>query len=149
MEKVHQCAKCGKEYKTNGHWANEKMCEECFVSRTSRHVIAFFLGLLSFLVLMFVGETYGDPKAAAVAAVYFFVCQFLLSLDNKAAHRNWTLMLALNFVTIILTIIMVIGEKWPTIVSQAPIFLIIPCTATYLGAVMASLSAKRKKGRRS
>ncbi len=112
-----------------------------------KHVIAFFLGLLSFLVLMFVGERYGDPESAAVAAVYFFVCQFLLSLGNKAAHRNWSLMLTLNFVTIMVTIIMVIVEKRPAIISGVPIFLIIPCMATYLGAVMASVSAKRKNGK--
>lgn len=115
----------------------------------SRHVIAFFLGVLSFFVLMFVGETYGLPEAAVAMAVYFCFCQFLLSLGNIAAHRNWTLMLTLNFVTIMATIGMVIFEKLSVIVSQVPITLIIPFAATYLGAVMASLSAKQKKGNRS
>jgi len=109
----------------------------------SRHWIALLLGLLSFVVLMFVGETFGLPAAAAAAAVYFCLCQFFLSRGNMAAHHNWSLMLALDAVTILATVMMVIAENWSVIVSQAPVFLVVPCVATYLGAVLASLAARR------
>jgi hypothetical protein len=109
-----------------------------------KHVIAFCLGLLSFLLLMFVGETAGLPAAGAAAAVYFCLCQFLLSRGNIGAHRDWSLMLTLDAVTLLVTVGMIITEKRPVILSQAPVFLLIPCGATYLGALLASLAVRRR-----
>jgi hypothetical protein len=48
-------------------------------------LIAFFLGLFSFFVPMFVGESAGLFAAFTSLTVYFFVCQFLLSRRNVDA----------------------------------------------------------------
>ena len=66
--------------------------------------VAFFLGLFSFFLFMFIGEKlsyhYGNVGlfiTFVVMLVYFFTCQFFLSRGNPNAYRkDWPIMLALD-----------------------------------------------------
>jgi len=81
---------------------------------------AFLLGVLSFVVFMFVGETadqfLGDTATAIVTTIvmmaYFFICQFLLSRGNPNAFlKDWPIMLLLNAVIIVALFVSVLLEK--------------------------------------
>jgi hypothetical protein len=106
-------------------------------------LLAFFLGLFSFFVLMFVGETASFPAGVAAMAAYLCFCQFLLSRKHVDAHRNdWSLMLALDAVPLLAVLMMFVVEKQQVILSQGPAILLATFGATYLGAVVASLTAR-------
>jgi hypothetical protein len=111
-------------------------------------LIAFLLGLFAFFVLMFVGETAGLVAAFVSLAAYFCFCQFFLSRRNADAYRkDWPVMLVLDAVVLVGVLIMVLVEKWDVILSQGPGILISTCGGTYLGAIVASLTAKRTVAR--
>lgn len=113
---------------------------------------AFLLGLLSFFLMMFIGEflvkplgeTMGLLATFSALAVYFFICQFLLSRGNPDAWRSdWRIMLALDAVTIIVVCIMVTAENRDVALAQAPGWLLSTCGGTFAGALAASLVARR------
>ena len=110
--------------------------------------ITFLLGLFSFLVFMFVGESAGLPAAFAALSVYFFLCQFFLSRNHPDAHRkDWRIMLLLDGVMLVTVLIMVAGGNWDTVLTQGIGALLSTCGGTYAGAVVASVTAKRKAAR--
>jgi hypothetical protein len=105
---------------------------------------AFVLGLVSFLLLMFVGEAAGLPAAFASLAVYFFVSQLLLSRGNRDAWRaDWPIMLTLVAVPLLSVVIMSLVERPDVVLSQGPGTLLASCGGTFAGAVVASLAARR------
>ena len=110
-----------------------------------KYAIAFFLGLLSFLVLMFVGETVGAAAGFIGLAVYLFACQFLLSRGNPdAAPGDWPLMLLLNAVMLVALVLMTLVERRAVVLSQGPAMLGACLTGTLGGAFAASRAARRK-----
>jgi hypothetical protein len=114
----------------------------------SKTVIALGLGLFGFFVLAFVGEMAGLVAGFFALAAYFCLCQFLLSRKNADACRtDWPVMLALDAIVVVLLLIMVLVEKRDVILSQGPGILLATCGGTYLGAVLASLTAKRTAAR--
>ena len=109
---------------------------------------AFLLGFLAFFLLMFVGETAGLVAAFILLAAYFSTCQFLLSRGNVDAYRNdWPIMLAMDATLLVSVVIMVLVEKRDVILSQGPGILLSCCGGTYAGAVVASLTARRRAAR--
>ena len=113
---------------------------------------AFLLGLLSFILMMFLGEALGKLIGEAtgltvtfsVLAVYFFVSQFLLSRGNPDALRSdWRIMLALGAVPIVSVVIMVLVEKRDVILAQGPGLLIASSGGIVAGALAASRAARR------
>ena len=111
-------------------------------------LVAFLLGLLSFLVVMLIGETVGPLAAFVSMGAYFFICQFLLSRGNIDANReDWPIMLALNATVLGMVLIMVLVEKREVVLSQGPGMLLSACGGTYAGAVAASLIARRRRGK--
>jgi hypothetical protein len=116
-------------------------------------LIAFLLGLFSFLLFMFVGETasyhlgdVGFILAFILMAAYFFFCQFLLSRGNPYAYRkDWPIMLALDAILIVAVFIMVLVEKPQVVLSQGLGILLSCCGGTFAGAVVASLAARKKR----
>jgi len=119
-------------------------------------LIAFFLGLLSFLLFMFVGEAasyhFGDIAGFIATfilmAAYFFICQFLLSRGNPDAYlKDWPVMLSLDAILIIAVFAMALVEKREVILSQGIGILLSCCGGTYAGAVAASIVARRSKRR--
>jgi uncharacterized membrane protein len=83
-------------------------------------VLAFFLGLVSFFLFFFIGETtshylgnVGLIAAFILMAAYFFICQFRLSRGNPNAYRkDWPVMLALDVIWIAVFIGLVLTERF-------------------------------------
>jgi hypothetical protein len=123
----------------------------------NRSLAAFLLGLLSFLLMMFIGESLarpiGDTMAMIVTfssmAVYFFICQFTLSRGNADALRtDWRVMLALAAVPLASVVLMSLVEKGDVILAQGPGILLSTCAGTLAGAFAASRAARRAASRR-
>jgi Na+/pantothenate symporter len=117
-------------------------------TKVRKSLRAFLLGFLAFFLLMFVGETAGLVAAFILLAAYFSTCQFLLSRGNVDAYRNdWPIMLAMDATLLVSVVIMVLVEKRDVILSQGPGILLSCCGGTYAGAVVASLTARRRAAR--
>jgi hypothetical protein len=115
----------------------------------NKKMVAFFLALLSF-PLMFIGESIGLSAMFSVLAVYFFICQFLLSRGHPDAWRSdWLTMLILDAAILGSVVIMVLVEKRQTVFAQAPGMLLSCFGGTLVGAFVASWAARRAAGRRS
>lgn len=105
---------------------------------------AFGLGVFSFLLFMFVGESVSLMAGFIALALYFFLCQFLLSRGNpEAHHEDWPIMLSLDAVMLVCLFFMIAIEKQSVIFSQAQGILVSTCGGTYAGAVAASFTARR------
>ena len=113
---------------------------------------AFLLGVLSFILMMFIGEflgkligeTMGLFATFSALAVYFFICQFLLSRGNPDALRtDWRIMLALAAVPLVCVVIMALVEKADVILAQGTGILLASCGGTFAGAFAASRAARR------
>jgi hypothetical protein len=114
-----------------------------------RVLVALLLGLLSFFLMMVIGESVGLFAAFCSLTVYFFICQALLSRGNSDAVRSdWRLMLALNAVILLSVFIMVLVEKRQMILSQGSGLLLSCCGGTLAGAFAASVTARRAAVRR-
>ena len=118
---------------------------------------AFLLGLLSFALMMFIGETLVKPLGEgmglvvtfAALAVYFFICQFMLSRGKPDALRtDWRIMLALGAVPLISVVIMALVEDRNVILAQGTGILLASCGGTLAGALAASRAARRAAARR-
>jgi hypothetical protein len=115
---------------------------------------AFLLGVLSFVVFMFVGETadqfLGDIATAIVTGIvmmaYFLFCQFRLSRGNPHAFlKDWPIMLLLNATIIGVLIYSVLGEKQGAVFLVQTLGILLACFAgTLAGAFVASRKARRK-----
>jgi len=113
---------------------------------------AFLLGLLSFFLMMFIGEflvkplgeTMGLLATFSALAVYFFICQFMLSRGKPDALRtDWRIMLALAAVPLVCVVIMALVEKADVILAQGTGILLASCGGTFAGAFAASRAARR------
>ena len=115
---------------------------------------AFLLGVLSFAVFMFVGETadyrLGDIAAFIVTGIvmfaYFFICQFRLSRGNpNALFKDWPIMLALDATMIVVLFVSVLVEKQGAVFLAQALGILVACfAATLAGAFAASRAARRK-----
>lgn len=115
---------------------------------------AFLLGVLSFAVFMFVGETadrfLGDIAVAIVTGIvmlaYFFICQFrLLRGNHNALFKDWLIMLALNATIIVVLFVSVLVEKQGAVFLAQALGILVACFAgTFAGAFVASRAARRK-----
>ena len=114
-----------------------------------RALIAILLGVVSFAVFMFVGETAGVVPAFIAVAAFLCVCQFLLSRGHVDANpKDWRIMLALAAPLLASTLVMVLLERREVVLAQAPV-LLFACVGIYAGAVVASLAARRTAARSS
>ena len=105
---------------------------------------AFGLGLLSFGLFMFIGESVGVGAAFATLLVYIFLCQFLLSRGHADAHRgDWPVMLALDTPMLAIAIFVFLTEGRSVFENQIPGMVLSTCGATYAGAVAAAMMARR------
>jgi hypothetical protein len=115
-------------------------------------VVAFFLGLLSFFLFMFIGEklTYDYGNAGwfvtfILMFVYFFPCQFFLSRGNPNAYRkDWPIMLALDIIWIAAFIVMIWTERRVVAFVQGLGILVSCLGGTWAGAFAASMKARRR-----
>jgi hypothetical protein len=112
-----------------------------------RMSMGVLLGVLSFLVYMFVFESAGLLSAFIAVATFLFVCQFLLSRGHADAHRrDWRVMLALAAPLLAVVLIMVVVERREAILAQGSVILL-ACAGIYAGAAVASLAARRSVAR--
>lgn len=110
-----------------------------------RLLIALCLGVLSFPLFIFVGESMPLFAALILMAAYFSICQFLLSRGKADAYRrDWPVMLALDATVFVLATIVALVEKREVFLSQGLGLLLSGCGGTYAGAIVASLIARRK-----
>ncbi len=106
--------------------------------------IALLLGVVSFLLMMFVGEAWGLPAAFATLAGYFFVCQLLLSRGNRHALRTDTgVMLALGAVPLAVVVLMAFAERRDVLLTQGVGVLLSTAAGIVAGAFAASRTARR------
>jgi hypothetical protein len=118
-------------------------------------LIAFFLGVFSFFLFMFIGDAssyylgdVGFVVTFILMGVYFFSCQFFLSRGNPDAFlKDWPIMLALNAVLLLLLIPMVFSERLEVVLAQGLGILLFCCGGTLAGAFAASKAAHRKRVR--
>ena len=124
--------------------------------KMSKGWFAFFLGLFSFFLYMFIGESFSDyygenvglAAAFILVAAYFFVCQFFLSRGNPNAFpKDWPIMLALDAVLLFCLIPMALLETQEVVLAQGSVILLSCCGGTLAGAFVASKAARRKAGR--
>ena len=113
-----------------------------------RSVIAFFLGIIALFVGFGVGEGFGFVAGGVALGAYFCLCQFFLSRKNANAYcKDWPIMLALDATWLAVFILMVLAANRADILAQGPAMLLGACGGTYLGAVVASLAARRTVAR--
>ena len=109
-----------------------------------RMVLAFILGLVSFFVFILSGEALGLLGAFGSLAVYFFLCQFLLSRGNPdAVRKDWRIMLALSAPSLVSIVIMSLAEDRQVVLHQGPVILLGCGFGTIVGALTASRAARR------
>ena len=114
-------------------------------TKVRKMLIAFCLGIFSFVLYIFLGQSMPFFAAAALVAVYFLICQFLLSRGRMDAYRkDWPIMLALDVPVFVSVILIALVEKRAVFLSQGLGELLSACAGTYAGAVVASLAARRK-----
>jgi hypothetical protein len=110
---------------------------------------AFGLGVVSFLLFMFFGESFGMAAAFVALIIYFFVCQSILSRGHVGAHKeDLGLMFALDAVMFFCALLVICVEKPSVIASQIPVMFGATCAGTSLGAVVASRTATRRSAER-
>jgi len=115
--------------------------------KMSKVKVAFLLGVISFLVVMVVGETFSEKATIffILMAAYFFICQFFLSRGNPDAYRNdWRIMLALDSVLVLGMFIAFLVEKRKVFLTQGFGFLLVCLASTFAGMVAASIAARRR-----
>jgi hypothetical protein len=118
----------------------------------NKPTIALLLGVLSFLLMMFIGEglssglgeTKGLGVTFAAMAVYFFVCQLLLSRGHPEALRtDWRVMLALGAIPLATVAIQALVEKREVLLSQGLGILLSTCVGVLGGAFAGSRMARK------
>ena len=121
----------------------------------SKALVAFFLGLFSFFLYMFIGESFselfseyvGYAVAFILMTAYFFFCQFFLSRGNpKAFPKDWPIMLALDAVLLFVLIPMALLETQEVVITQGSVILLSCLGGTLAGAFAASKAARKKSG---
>ena len=100
-----------------------------------------FVAIISFVVVIGVGEEAGPVAGFSAFLAYCFVCQFLLSRGNVDAHRHWPIMLSLPIA--IVALIMILGERREVILFQGLGILTSGSAGAYAGAVAAAIHARR------
>lgn len=127
------------------------MADPSFWQYLWRCAIAFVLGLFSFVPAMFAGEALGIVAGVIGISIYFFLCQFVLSLRennylffNRLVGSNMPIIVALDLPLIILFVMMLYGEKSGPILAQGVPLLLFGCASSCAGAAMALFVAHRK-----
>jgi hypothetical protein len=105
--------------------------------------VAVILGVLSFFLMFFLGEVFGDYAAFIGMGDYFLISQYFLSRGNpQALRKDWPLIIALNFTLLFATIICLAVEpnKGAKLATLCLAILAVACS--YAGAALAARTAK-------
>lgn len=127
------------------------------IRRKCKVVVAFFLGVLSFALLFFLGEGVGDllperSKGSFIHVVifiigmggYFLISQYLLSRGNpQAVRKDWPIIIAMNFTPLCVTIITLAVEPNKGNALQMLLVAILTMSCSYAGAALAARAARQ------
>jgi hypothetical protein len=109
----------------------------------AKKVIAVSLGILSFFLLMLLGEEYGVAIAFIATGIYYLISQFFLSRGNaRALYEDWFLILILNSTLFFVALLILLIEphaKYTAVVA------VISLASSILGAGIAALLASKHK----
>ncbi len=116
-----------------------------------RCALGFLLGVLSFVPAMVAGEGLSIVAGLICVMIYFFVCQFLLSIRennylffNRVVGSNMPIIVALDLPLLIMFLMILHGEKRGVVLAQGVPSLVLGCASTCAGAAMAMFVARRK-----
>jgi hypothetical protein len=102
-------------------------------------LIAVILGVLSFFLMFFLGEVFGDYAAFIGIGAFFLSSQYFLSRGNpQALRKDWPLIIALNFTLLSATLICLVVEpnKGAKLATLCLAVLAVACS--YAGAALAA-----------
>jgi hypothetical protein len=106
--------------------------------------VAFFLGVLSFFLIFFLGEVLGEYALFIGLGAYFLISQYLLSRGKpQAVRKDWPLIIAMNFTPLCMTIIVLAVEPNKRNALAMLLVTIISLACSYAGAVLAARTARQ------
>jgi len=107
-----------------------------------KKITALILGVISFFLMLAIGEEFGAPIGFSFIGIYYLFSQFYLSRGNaRALYEDWPLILLLNaalIVTAVLILLIEEDEKWASIVAAISII------CSVIGAAIAAWFAKAR-----
>ena len=106
----------------------------------AKKITALFLGIISFFLMMELGEIFGVVIAFIAVGIYYLVAQFFLSRGNtRALYSDWPLILMLNAALILTAILVLLIEPDA---KYTAIVVVISIACSVIGAGLAAWSAK-------
>ena len=106
----------------------------------AKKVIALILGIISFFLMMELGEIFGVRVAFLAIGIYYLIAQFFLSRGNtRALREDWPLILLLNAALVVTAVLVLLIEpdaKYTAIVA------VISIACSVIGAGVAAWRAK-------
>jgi hypothetical protein len=105
--------------------------------------VAVILSVVSFFLMFFLGEVFGDYALFIGMGAYFLIAQYLLSRGNRQALRtDWSSIIALNFTLLLATIICLLVEPNLGAKLSTLCLAILAVACTYAGAVLTARTAR-------
>jgi hypothetical protein len=105
-------------------------------------VVAFLLGALSFFLIFFLGEIFGDYALFIGMGAYFLISQYILSRGNpQAVRKDWPLIIAMNLTPLCMTIITLAVEPNKGNALEMLLVTILTLACSYAGAALAARTA--------
>ncbi|MBT8121336.1 MAG: hypothetical protein KJO10_02280 [Gammaproteobacteria bacterium] len=106
----------------------------------AKKITALILGIISFFLMLELGEIFGDSIAFIAVGIYYLLAQFFLSRGNtRALYKDWSLILILNAALIVTAVLILLIE--PDAKYQA-IVAVISIVCSIIGAGIAAWLAK-------
>ena len=106
--------------------------------------VAVILSVLSFFLMFFLGEGFGDYALFIGMGAYFLISQYFLSRGNpQALRKDWSSIVALNFTLLISTIICLVVEPNKGAKLETLCLAILAVACSYAGAALAARTARQ------
>ncbi len=102
--------------------------------------LALVLGTVCFF-LLFTGESFGMTVAYIVVGTCFLLCAYLLS-RGQSLRRNWSTLIALNFMPLCLSTLVMLLEQRTGAWTQGVSAVVVGLTCSLAGAGLAALTAR-------
>ena len=107
----------------------------------AKKVISVILGVLSFFIMMFLGEEFGVATGFIATGIYYLLAQFFLSRGNaRALVEDWSIILFLNSTLIVVAVLILLIEPDA---KYTAFVVVISILSSVIGAWIASMLAKK------
>ena len=112
----------------------------------ARWLVAVLPGFVSFLLMFFLGETFGEPAMYVGVGTFALGAQLFLSRGHVAALRqDWPLVLCLNFMLLLsMVLCFTLEHNNPVAHLTALLMAGIAVAASYTGAALAARLARNR-----